>query len=162
MPGPPKKPTSLKLLHGTYMGDRPNEVRPESAIPEIPAHLSPEAKAEWARVAEELSMLDLLTRIDRAALAAYCECWSDWVEASRMCATSEDGKDRKVIRTEAGNFIENPYYSIKKRSLELMHKFLIEFGMSPASRGRIDVDSGVKVKNKPTGTTTGRFFDRSR
>jgi phage terminase small subunit len=53
-----------------------------------------------------------------------------------MCAT-KDGKDQKVIVTTALNLVENPYFSIKKRSMELMHKFLTEFGMTPASRTRI-------------------------
>jgi P27 family predicted phage terminase small subunit len=136
--GPPKKPTNLKLIQGTFRKDRVagHEPQPEIEIPPVPAHLSDEAKVEWGRVSQELYQLGLLSRIDRAALAAYCECWSDWVEASRLCAT-KDGQDRKVIKTAAGNFVENPYYSIKKRSAELMHKFLTEFGMTPASRTRI-------------------------
>jgi P27 family predicted phage terminase small subunit len=137
--GPPRKPTKLKLIQGTFRQDRAvgHEPKPDIEIPQVPAHLSDEAKVEWGRVSQELAQLGLLTRIDRAALAAYCECWADWVEASRLCAT-KDGQDRKVIKTAAGNFVENPYYSIKKRSAELMHKFLTEFGMTPASRTRID------------------------
>jgi P27 family predicted phage terminase small subunit len=147
--GPPKKPTRLKLIQGTFRKDRaiPNEVKPAVASPVVPGHLSDEAKVEWGRLSQELECLGLLSRIDRAALAAYCECWSDWVEACRMCAT-KDGQDRKVIKTVAGNFIENPYYSIKKRAAELMHKFLTEFGMTPASRSRINAmpkDGGAKA-----------------
>lgn len=133
--GPPKKPTALKLIQGTYRKDRVagNEPKPEIAIPAVPTELSGEAKEEWTRVSEELRQLGLLSRIDRAALAAYCECWADFIEATKK--TVELGK---VIKTAAGNVIENPYYTIKKRSAELMHKFLTEFGMTPASRTRID------------------------
>jgi P27 family predicted phage terminase small subunit len=152
--GPPKKPTKLKLLQGTFRKDRApgNEPKPEPAIPPVPEQLSPQAKVEWTRISKELSTLGLLTRIDRAALAAYCEAWSDWLDASQRCRTKA-GKDLKVIKTgervkygadgkvierSGGNFIENPYYSIKKRSAELMHKFLTEFGMTPAARSRIN------------------------
>src|SRR5215813_4818923 len=126
MSGPPKKPSALKLLQGTFRADRtsPNEPKPEIAIPDVPAHLSAEAKAEWERLAPELARLGLLSRIDRGALAGYCEAWSDFVDATRQCATTPDGKDRKVLVTKDGNVIENPYYSIKKRSMEIMHKFL--------------------------------------
>lgn len=159
-PGPPRKPTKLKLVAGTNRKDRAveHEAEPEPAIPPIPGHLSEEAQAEWARVSQELYELGLLSRIDRAALAAYCECWSDWVDASRKCV-GPDGKDLKVIKTgeklkygppdvhgnqpilerSGGNFIENPFFTIKKRSAELLHKFLVEFGMTPASRSRINV-----------------------
>ncbi len=138
--GPPKKPTTLKLVENTFRADRAptNEPKPELAIPAVPEHLSVEAKAEWGRVSQELFQLGLLTRIDRALLAAYCEAYSDWVDATRMCAT-KDGADRKVMKTAAGNLTENPYFSIKKRSMELMHKFAQEFGMSAASRSRINV-----------------------
>lgn len=151
--GPPKKPTRLKVIQGTFRADRAtvNEPKPEPGIPVVPAHLSDEAKVEWGRVTQDLEALGLLTRIDRAALAAYCEWWSDWVDATRKCI-GESGKDLKVIKTgerilydaegriterSGGNFVENPYYSIKKRAAELMHKFLTEFGMTPASRTRI-------------------------
>ncbi len=134
-------PTNLKLLKGTLRKDRlvAGEPQPEILIPDVPEHLSDLAKVEWGRVSQELATLGLVSRIDRAALAAYCECWSDWVDASRLCA-SKDGQDRKVIKTAAGNFVENPYYSIKKRSAELMHKFLVEFGMTPAARTRIHAE----------------------
>jgi P27 family predicted phage terminase small subunit len=150
--GPPKKPTSLKLLQGTFRRDRvaPNEAKPETAIPEMPKHLSPIAQKEWQAMTAELYNLGLLSRIDGAALAAYCECYNDWVESSAKCATGEgpngEPLDRKVIKTAAGNYIENPYYSIKKRSMELMHKFLTEFGMTPASRTRINAIEPTTAK----------------
>jgi len=134
-----KKPTNLKLIQGTFREDRAqrNEPTPPIEIPVVPAHLSDEAKVEWERVSQELAELGLLTKIDRAALAAYCDCWADYLEAAKLCA-NKDGQDRKVIKTAAGNFVENPYFSIKKRCLELMHKFLTEFGMTPVSRTRIN------------------------
>ncbi len=152
--GRPPKPTKLKLLRGTLRKHRTatKEATPATVIPPVPEHLSAQAKVEWTRVSKELSILGLLTRIDRAALAAYCEAWSDWLDASQRCRTKA-GRDLKVIKTgerirydtdgkiierSGGNFIENPYYSIKKRSAELMHKFLTEFGMTPAARTRIN------------------------
>lgn len=147
----------MKLLQGTFRPGRElgGEPMPESAIPEIPAHLSEEAQAEWFRISQELYKIGLLSQIDRAALAAYCEAWADWVDASRMCA-SKDGQDRKVIKSSNGNFFENPYYTIKKRSMELMHKFLTEFGMTPASRTRISTSPPVSGGQK-TGTGWGGF-----
>jgi P27 family predicted phage terminase small subunit len=135
-PGPPKTPTNLKLIRGTYRRDRAaaNEPEPEVAIPEPPDSLSPEAREEWDRISEELAMLGLLTRIDRVALAIYCEMWADFTEASLKIR--EHGK---VIRTKSGNVVENPYYSIRKRSAEILRGYLTEFGMTPASRCRISV-----------------------
>ena len=36
--------------------------------------------------------------------------------------------------TSNGNIIQNPLVGIANKSLELMHKYLTEFGMSPSSR----------------------------
>ena len=137
--GRPRIPTALKLIRGTQRADRmnPNEPKPAVDIPPAPAHLSDEARAEWERITPELAALGLLSRIDRASLAAYCEFWADFVQACAMCATKE-GQDRKVIKAATGTLIENPYYTIKKRSAELMHKFATEFGLTPASRTRIN------------------------
>lgn len=143
-PGRPKTPTALKVLRGTYRPDRaaPNEPMPEAAIPDAPETLSPEARREWQRMAGQLCDLGLLTEIDRAALAMYCEFWADFTEASEMVE-----KQGKVIKTKAGNVIENPYYSIKKRSADLARAFLAEFGMTPASRARVSAVVRQERKN---------------
>lgn len=138
MSGPPPLPTKLKVLRGTFRASRgvTGEAMPDEGEPDMPPHLSAEAKAEWQRVCPILAALGLLNRLDRGVLAQYCEAWSDWVDACRMCA-SKDGIDRKVITTKLGNYQENPYFSIKKRSAELMHKFACELGIGAASRSRI-------------------------
>lgn len=133
--GRPRKPTNIKLVEGNFRKDRAfeNEPKPEIEIPQVPPELSDEAKVEWGRVSQELAQLGLLSRIDRAALAAYCENWADWLDA--MQQVRQYGK---VIKSPTGSVFENPYFSIKKRCAELMHKFLTEFGMTPASRTRIN------------------------
>lgn len=39
--------------------------------------------AEWKRIAEALNRIGLLTQVDRAALAAYCQAYGRWMEAER-------------------------------------------------------------------------------
>ena len=83
--GRPPKPTALKLLTGNA-GKRPlpeNEPAPvvPSRLPPPPKHLSDEAKSEWRRMGRELLRLGLLTTIDRAEFALYCQAWGRWVEA---------------------------------------------------------------------------------
>ncbi len=163
-------PSNLKLFRGTDRKDREKkEPKPQLEIPNVPPHLSDEAKVEWGRVSQDLYTLGLLSKIDRAALAAYCEAWSDWKMATEKVAvqgmvikTGEkvverlDERGEIIVERTGGNFIENPYYSIKKRAAELMHKFLTEFGMTPSSRTRIDVGKaggipGAKTPAAPAG-----------
>jgi P27 family predicted phage terminase small subunit len=115
-------------------------------LPKCPAHLDKNAKAEWRRISRELAAVGLLSAVDRAALAAYCAAWSRWISA-------EEGiqKHGTVIKSpKSGYPIQNPYVSISNTALDLMRKFLIEFGLTPASRSRISLDLG-------TGTTEDSF-----
>lgn len=154
MPGPKRTPTQIRLVKGNR-SRRPlpkDEPKPKKIAPTVPSHLIDEAKVEWGRVSQELESLGLLTRIDRAALAAYCQAWARWVEAEKKIAaiglvvktptkkvTTGVGKTRKIV--ESGGYpITNPYLPIANKALEQMHKFLTEFGMTPSSRTRIEVD----------------------
>ena len=76
-------PTKLKLLAGNPGKRRLDEHEPEPAsrLPEPPDHLSDEAKREWSRVGELLLDLGLVSELDRAALALYCQARARWVEA---------------------------------------------------------------------------------
>ena len=76
-------PTAIKELTGNP-GKRPlnlDEPQPPKVIPKCPKHLDENARKEWRRISLELHRLNLLTIVDRAALAAYCQAWGRWVEA---------------------------------------------------------------------------------
>lgn len=130
------KPSALHALEGTRNRRKNVEPQPDG-IPTCPGHLDAKAKTEWKRVSKELLAVGLLTSVDRAALAAYCACWSRWVAAELKIQQTDT-----VVVSPKGYPIQNPYVGIANRSLELMAKFLTEFGLTPASRTRLSVDSG--------------------
>ena len=75
--------TAVKLALGNP-GKRPlnrREPKPVTAVPTCPAHLMPTAKTEWKRLARYLHDLGVISELDRAALAAYCQAYGRWVEA---------------------------------------------------------------------------------
>jgi P27 family predicted phage terminase small subunit len=129
------KPSHLKLLEGN-IGRHPikNAPRPGPAVPTCPQHLSPTAKAEWKRLVHQLADLGILTTLDRAAMAAYCQCYGRWVEAEKKL-----GETPALLKMPSGYVQQNPWLSISTKQLELMHKYLSEFGLSPVARSRIDV-----------------------
>jgi phage terminase small subunit len=43
------------------------------------------------------------------------------------------------VKTKSGNVIVNPYLGVRNRALDLMRGFLVEFGMTPSSRSRLQV-----------------------
>ena len=134
MRGRKPKPTKLKVLTGNP-GKRPlnhHEPRPEPAVPDCPPELSEAAQREWNRLVGELSKLNLLTHLDRAALAAYCNAYAMWVEAVEAIQ-----KYGSMVKSPSGFPIQSPYVAIANRQAEIMLRISAEFGFTPASRGRI-------------------------
>ena len=129
------KPTALRLIEGNP-SRRPlnkDEPKPAPVTPKCPRHLNAAAKAEWKRTAKKLHKLGLLTEIDRPQLALYCQAWGRWIEAED--ALKEHGTIVKAPNT--GWPIQSPYLAVANKAMEQMQRALSEFGMSPASRARV-------------------------
>jgi phage terminase small subunit len=85
MRGAKPKPTALKLIAGNP-GRRPiNTEEPEypSLSHEPPDWLSDEARAVWARLAPGLTMVGVLTEVDRDIFAIYCDMVAQYEIARR-------------------------------------------------------------------------------
>lgn len=136
MAGRRPTPTAIKQLNGNSGKRALNKNEPKfSGIPTCPKHLDKAAKTEWKRLSVELASSGLLTSVDRAALAAYCAAWSRWISAEENVQ-----KFGAVIKSpKSGYPVQNPYVGIANTALDQMRKFLVEFGMTPASRSRINV-----------------------
>jgi P27 family predicted phage terminase small subunit len=163
MKGRKPKPSHLKLVAGNP-GRRPLnpcEPKPELALPEVPEHLSAGAKLEWERIARELYSLRLLTRLDRSALAAYCQAYADWVDAeaqlkrygtvikSPLRTVTRRARDGSEVTETSGGFpMQSPFLAIRNKALELMHRFAIEFGMTPSARSRVSA-TGAESQDDP-------------
>jgi P27 family predicted phage terminase small subunit len=152
MRGRRPKPTRLKVLTGNP-GKRPlntNEPRPEAAIPDCPVELGAVAHREWDRLVGELSVLRILTNLDRAALAAYCGAYAMWAEATEAIQ-----KYGTMVKSPSGYPGQSPYVSIANRQAEIMMRIASEFGFTPASRSRISTPSANErtlfdiLENKP-------------
>lgn len=128
------KPSRTKALTGNP-GKRPlnpREPRPEPAAPECPLELSPTARQEWDRLTAELSKLNLITHLDRGALATYCGAYALWAEA--MVQIQKYGT---MVKSPTGYPMQSPYLGLANRHAELMMRIASEFGFTPASRSRI-------------------------
>lgn len=141
------KPTQLKIVQGTERPGRrnKNEPMPEPAFPSPPPHLSPEAKQEWERVCDTLFRLGVMTDLDRASLAAYCQAYGRWVhaeEALSRFAAKDPATKGIIMKTQAGNAIQNPLVGAANKAMADMVRFASEFGLTPAGRARVQGDNG--------------------
>ncbi len=115
-------------------GSAETSPRPRPSRVSRPEWLSPEAKAEWKRLAPELERLGLLTPLDRAAFTCYCQSYGHWLQAQR--AIKERGT---LYVTATGRVRERPEVAIAESSLKLMKAFAVEFGLTPSSRSRFSL-----------------------
>ena len=128
------KPTALKELEGN-LGGRPlnqNEPRPNKKAPRCPSWLEEEAKKEWKRMGKMLEQLGLLTEMDMAAFAGYCQAYARWKEAEEFIT-----QHGTMIRTPNGYLQQVPQVSIAQTNLKIMLKFCEQFGLTPSARSRI-------------------------
>jgi P27 family predicted phage terminase small subunit len=135
--GQKPKPTALKKLANNPGGRPLNESEPQpeipTSVPKPPDYLDGDAKKEWERRAKQLLDLGLLTDIDTTAFETYCMAYGRFAEANREL------KKGMIIKSPNDYPILNPYLSVLRQAVAEMGKFLVEFGMTPSSRSRIQV-----------------------
>lgn len=128
------KPTALKMLEGNP-GGRPlntKEPKPAKKAPRCPSWLEDEAKKEWKRMAKVLEQMGLLTEMDMAAFAGYCQAYARWKEAEKFLT-----QHGSMVRTPNGYLQQVPQVSIAQTNMKIMLKFCEQFGLTPSARSRI-------------------------
>lgn len=147
MRGAKPKPTQLKIIEGNP-GKRPlnkHEPEPPKEIPSCPQWLDQDAKKEWRRVAKDLYDMGLLTRVDRTALAGYCEAYSRWKRAAEAL---KDGFSYEYVNHQFQTKKDTkPEVQIVRDALNQVRQFCAEFGLTPSSRGRMIVLGGNESKD---------------
>ena len=138
-PGRKPNPTALRRANGNPGKRAYNSAEPDlpSGMPDCPPHLSDAATAEWHRIATYLHDAGVLTLVDRAALAAYCQAYGRWVEAEEKLRETP-----LLFKTPSGYIQQSPWLGIANRQLELMGRYMAELGLTPASRSRVVALSG--------------------
>ena len=150
-------PTALKVLKGNP-GKRPlndAEPQPDKTMPEMPKGMGLIARREWKRMAAQLYLVGLLTIVDGQALKAFCLA-CEAAELAYKEFTREPYFDRPKLNKfeepimytdpidgKLKTFMErkvNPAFHVYSSMEKQKKSFLVEFGMSPASRSRLKID----------------------
>ncbi|MFZ2635564.1 MAG: phage terminase small subunit P27 family [Rectinemataceae bacterium] len=144
----PRVPTQMKVIRGTF---RANEAPANEPIPpkldqapRPPSHLNRWAKLMWKDTASELLSLGMLAKIDLYSLEILCEQYGLYRELKDAIThrTMPDGKKKKISFAQylAGQNSQTiPEYASMKSAFERYTALLKEFGLSPASRSRMDI-----------------------
>ena len=123
------------------------------------------ARREYRRITQDLLTVGLLSKVDGKALMGYCVAYAYWQEADKLIhkygqviqTSFEDKKTGEII---IGDLKANPACGLADKWLSRMKSFLIEFGLTPASRRNLKIakvatnDPGEEFMNrrKPLGT----------
>jgi len=163
MAGRRPKPTALKELQGNP-GHRPlndKELAAPKGEPEMPKGMLPAARREWKRIVPILIKLGVLSQIDGKALAAYCDTYAHWEMARKdidkyglvveepvldkfnnpICIGAIPGVPPEPGAQYLVKLKANPAVSNYALFAKLMKSFLIEFGLTPASRAKLKVEA---------------------
>jgi len=157
-------PNNIHILTGNRSKKPAHEFKdsvvPDVEIPGCPSHLLPEAKKEWKRITPELEKMRIISKMDRAALAVYCQAYARWVQAEVKLKSM--GDKGLVDMTPSGYQQISVWLQVSNRAVEQMHKFLCEFGMSPSSRSKVTASQSLNMDifddAKPSGPA--KFFGR--
>ena len=90
----------------------------------------------WA-LAKQMEQLGILTEVDMAAFAGYCQAYARWKEAEEFIS-----RHGAIVKTPSGYWQQVPQVSIAQQYMKQMSKFCEQFGLTPASRSRIVTDRG--------------------
>jgi P27 family predicted phage terminase small subunit len=134
------KPTEAHKREGTFRQDR-HAARAKAAagVPDAPMSLSAEAAKEWKRVVKLLAEAGLVAKLDRSALALYCQSWADYWAAKAIVE-----KEGWMAVGSTGNVIEHPAAKCMQRAWAQCLQAAREFGLTPAARSSIKLGGTSK------------------
>lgn len=132
-------PTAIKELEGNQ-GKRPlnaKEPKPVKKAPSCPKWLEPEAKKEWRRLSKQLEQLGVLTELDMASFAAYCQAYARYKEAEEFIT-----QHGSIVKTPSGYWQQVPQVAQAQTYSKIMLRLAEQFGLTPSARSRIIAGGG--------------------
>lgn len=138
-----KKTVEQRALEGLRGQSRVAPVVEKGEVPECPEWLTGIAREEWKRVATGLHAAGLLTGLDVSALEGYVVTYAKWREAEQRLA--EEGM---TVTTPNGCVQVSPCQGIANQSAKLLLSWIKAFGLSPDSRGRMELPPAPPVVNE--------------
>lgn len=137
---PIKKNSEIKKSEGNRSKE---EIKKDPVVkielPEAPKFLNAIAKKEWKERGEELLAAGLISKIDFAAFAFYCDSFACWQELVTQLKNKKIVQENKVNGEQRVNLIAVQAEKYKESCL----KYLTQFGMSPKARVGLTADLGA-------------------
>jgi P27 family predicted phage terminase small subunit len=155
MSGPPRTPTPILAARGSWLAKvrTKREPKPKSTAPRCPAWLDKDGKAVWKQLVSMLADLGVLANTDGNALARYCRLWGRWKQADAFIQKYGETYPLKDNDGKVKCFQQHPQVGIVNKLSASLLKLEQEFGLTPASRSRINVEVKVPETQNTHGVT---------
>jgi phage terminase small subunit len=150
-----RKSMAQHRLEGTWRADRHGEARspePPSGRPEVPEPLGEVGQREWSRMVHRLEQSSMLTVVDDAVLYEYCQLFEETERVRRQQDEMEASLrilEENIPDVTGAEIVQVFGQIVLLRKLiakctdqlrggrTALRLFLVECGLTPASRGRI-------------------------
>lgn len=155
MPSPRPTPTVLKLIKGNPGRRKLNkrEPTPKRVIPSCPEYLNDVAKVAWGRLSVILDRMGVLTEADALALERMCDCYADIMACKKLIALH----GRTYQTDSEGGILHktNPAVTQLRAAEAMLKAYMIEFGLTPAARSKVQVADDGEESADPLSTYFG-------
>lgn len=121
--------------------------RPAAKAPSLPRFLGALAAKEWKRIARQLEKVSLVTELDRAALALYCQAYGEYeaieLRIQELMGTVDIetlravGVEALIDTTPSGYRQIGALLQARDRAADRLLRAAREFGLTPAARLRV-------------------------
>jgi P27 family predicted phage terminase small subunit len=140
-PGPPPKPSGLRIIEGTDQRGRSGRQLDRTREPVAPAgpleppyELAPEVREVWDRVAAILKEMKLASPSDVDALAVYCEAIIVHRKASQLIAKTA------ILMKGSRSWVINGAVRVQRDAAMQIIRCANEFGLTPSARARVEAE----------------------
>ena len=134
--GQRRDPKELQeIKENRHLAKRKESNKGNGRLPSCPRDLSNKAKEIWHQIVPMVAETGVLDRVDKFALAMFCEIYVTWKEAER--SKQENGI---VQIDEKGTVKARPEVAIAKQAMDQLIRLGGKFGFSPYDRNSVMFD----------------------
>ena len=144
MPGRKRKPTEMLKASDTFRPDRHGgKINLPVSAPKPPTLLTGVSAEAFEFLSVKLANLGVVSELDAYALQMFADAWEDYVAARNIIR--EHGPTYSTT-TPAGDtmFRPRPELSMMQNAWDRLKKMLPEYGLTAASRAKIDAKEQVE------------------
>jgi len=144
MMGRKRTPTAMLKAQGTFRDDRhANKMEAKLSIPQPPTLLSEVSQEAYDFIATRLYNMGVASELDGFALQMLADAWEDYITARNVIR--EKGPTYSTETTQGDlMFRPRPEMAMMTNAWDRVKKMLSEYGMTAASRAKINVEEQVE------------------